>query len=344
MKRLTWLAGTLGLAGAIALVAHQGWPDIRLALDRAGWALLWLVPFHALPLLLDVAGWRALLAPRDPDRRASLPFLFWIASVREAVNRLLPVASIGGELVGIRLVKWRGIDSAAAAASVIVEVQLTLLNQYLFSALGLVLLIALAGHVGAFGSLLVALVASLPLPIALFVLLRHGRVFERLQGLAERLLGRPTASPGLLGGASLDREIHALYRRPARLCGATAWQLLGLVVGSFESWLALRLLGYPVGFGVAIAIEATTQAVRHLVFVVPAGLGVQEGGLLLFGSLLGVPADISLALSLAKRLREVAFGVPALLSWQWAEARRPGRGRRGDPAHGLHDRAPESSR
>jgi hypothetical protein len=32
--------------------------------------------------------------------------------------------------------------------------------------------------------------------------------------------------------------------------------------------------------------------------------------------------DVALALSLAKRLREVLFGVPALLVWQWREVLR----------------------
>jgi hypothetical protein len=39
------------------------------------------------------------------------------------------------------------------------------------------------------------------------------------------------------------------------------------------------------------------------------------------GLLLGLGADVALALSLAKRLREVVFGVPALLIWQWMELR-----------------------
>ncbi|MFD2836802.1 hypothetical protein ACFS3C_10275 [Azotobacter vinelandii] len=34
-----------------------------------------------------------------------------------------------------------------------------------------------------------------------------------------------------------------------------------------------------------------------------------------------MPADVSIALSLVKRVREVGFGVPALLAWQWAEMR-----------------------
>jgi putative membrane protein len=335
MKRLSYLAGLLGLTAAIALVVHEGWSTICDAIDHAGWALLWLLPFHALPLLLDVVGWRTLLAPRDPERRATIPVLFWIAAIREASNRLLPVANIGGEIVGIRLVKWRGINGAAAAASVVIEVLLTLVNQYLFTALGIVLLIELTQNISTFSSVIAALVASLPLPIFLIVLLRHGKVFSRLESFAEKVLGGRSRLTELIDGSRLDLEVRALYSQPGRLLVACAWQFLGFVAGSFESWLALRLLGYPVGVGDAIAIEAVTQALRHIIFVVPAGLGVQEGGLVLFGSMIGLPPEASVALSLVKRMREVAFGVPALISWQWAEARRLRAGWRNGAPSGL---------
>jgi putative membrane protein len=322
MKRLSYLAGLLGLAAAIALVMHEGWSTICSTIDHAGWALLWLLPFHALPLLLDVFGWRVLLAPRDPERQATIPALFWIAAIREASNRLLPVANIGGEIIGIRLVKRRGINGAAAAASVIIEVLLTLINQYLFTALGIVLLIEMTENIGTLSSVLTALIASLPLPLFLIVLLRHGKVFTRLESLAEKLLGGRSRLTELIDGARLDLEVRALYAQPLRLLAAGAWQFLGFLVGSFESWLALRLLGYPISVWDAIAIEAVTQALRHIIFVVPAGLGVQEGGLILFGHMIGLSAEASIALSLVKRMREVAFGVPVLISWQWVEARR----------------------
>jgi len=69
-------------------------------------------------------------------------------------------------------------------------------------------------------------------------------------------------------------------------------------------------------------LESLTLAVRHFAFFVPGGIGVQEAGLVLFGNLIGLPADLAVALSLAKRVREIGFGVPALLSWQWVEGRR----------------------
>ncbi|MBL6749937.1 MAG: flippase-like domain-containing protein [Nevskia sp.] len=322
MKALPYLAGLLGLAVMTALVLHQGVGGIAALLGNAGWALLLLVPFHALPLLLDTAGWRTLLAPRDPQRRANLPFLFWVATVREAVSRLLPAVGVGGEIVGIRLVKLRGLDGAATAASVIVEVLLTVINQYIFSALGLVLLIAVtaSSHLG--WSILTGLALSLPMPVLLGALLRYGSVFERLEKLAEAMLGSRSRLAALIGGSNLDAEIRALYQRHWRLLAALAWQLSGFVLGAFETWLALYLLGNPVSAQAAIAIEALTQALRNLAFFVPAGLGVQEAGLVVFGSMAGIGNDVAISLSLAKRMRELLFGVPALLSWQWVEGTR----------------------
>jgi len=322
LKRLGHVAGLLGLAVAIVLVTLEGWRTVSANIGRAGWPLLWLLPFHALPLLLDVLGWRVLLARRDPRHRATTPVLFWIATIREASNRLLPLANIGGEIIGIRLLRWRGVAVATAAASVVMEVLLTIINQYVFIALGAVLLIATTARTNTLDSVLIALAFSLPLPAALVVVLRYGNPFARFESLARKLLGASSTLLASLDGFRLDLEIRALYARPLRLLLAGTWQLLGMVVGSFENWLILRLLGHPVGIADAIALEALTQAVRHAFFVVPAALGVQEGGLILLGAMIGLPADISVALSLIKRLREIGFGVPALVSWQWIELRR----------------------
>ncbi len=95
----------------------------------------------------------------------------------------------------------------------------------------------------------------------------------------------------------------------------------GLVVGTLEVWWGLSLLGHPVGFGEALAIEALTLAARQVAFFIPAGLGVQEAVIVLLGTSFGIDPQTSLALALVKRAREVLFGVPALLSWQWVEWR-----------------------
>jgi putative membrane protein len=318
MRLAVRIAFLLGIAVMIALIAREGISSILALLSRAGWILLWLVPLHALPLLLDVFGWRVLI-----PYRMGLATLFWIAAVREAFNRLLPVANIGGEIVGIRLLVLRGVDAAVAAASVIVEVLLTIISLYLFVALGVVCLLRLTGAVQLIEDLLIGLGVSLPVIALLVALLRYGSVFERLQRMAERILGARSRALSFLGQPeNLDAAIRRLYAARTRLVTAVGWQLLGLVVGSSETWLALRWLGHPVGFAASLALESLTQAARHFIFLVPAGLGVQEAGLVGFGYLLGLSSDLAIALSLAKRMREILFGLPALLTWYWVEGRR----------------------
>ena len=330
MKRLVYLAGLAGLLGLTLLVLHEGVDDVAHVLTQGGPVLFLLVPLHLLPLLLDAEGWRALLRPIDPAGRAGLGFLLWVASVREAVNGLLPTASVGGEIAGIRLAKWRLDDTTGITASIVIEVMVTMFGQYLFTVLGVLTLLAAMQTGGHGWTILAGLALSLPLPVAFAYSLRHGAIFERLEGLALRWFGNGPVTTMLADGARLDAAIHTLSSHRRLLFAAMAWQFAGMVAGVIEVWLALRWLGHPVPFWQALAIEALTRAARQMAFFVPAGLGIQEALVLLLGHLLGVSPQVALSLALVKRAREILFGVPALLSWQWLEWRRWRRPARAD--------------
>jgi putative membrane protein len=322
VKQLTRIVGMVGLLLMIGLIAHEGAGTILALLSQAGWVLLWLVPLHVLPLLLDVMGWYTLLSCADPGRRAGVLALFGFAAVREAVNRLLPVANVGGEIIGIRLLVLRGVPGPGAAASVIVETMLAMISQCLFVVLGLLCLLRITAARAWTGNILLMLAGTLPVILALLLLLRYGSVFERCARWIERLLAEDSRWRALLAqSGELDQAIRALYQSHARLIAATLWQLVGYVVATLETWLALRWLGHPVTLGNALALESVAQAVRNFVFIVPAGMGVQEAGLIAFGAMLGISGPAAVALSLAKRLREILFGLPALLGWQWFEGR-----------------------
>jgi putative membrane protein len=329
MKRLAYLGGVAGLVLLTVLVAYLGWSDIATALARAGWPLLLLAPFRLLTLALDTMAWRVLLEPVDRQRRAGFLFLLWVGSVREAVNRLLPAAGVAGEVVGVRLARLRLPDTTAISATVIVEVLVTVVVLYLFCGIGVVLMARIAAGPGQVWVVAASLVLSLPLPLLAWWLLRHGAVFERLQDWAAKLLGPQNLVALHLDGARLDAEVRHLFAERGLMRRAVAWQLASYLLGVFETWYALRLLGHPVGVGTALAIEALTQASRHATFLVPAGLGVQEAAVLLFGYLAGLGGDVALSLALVKRMREIVVGVPALLSWQWVEAKRMRQARSG---------------
>src|SRR4029077_3571903 len=133
-------------------------------------------------LALDVTGWRALIPA--PCRMRTL---FLIAAVREGINRLLPVANIGGEVVGVHLLISREVAAPMAAASVIVETMLTMISQYLFASLGLVCVVALVGHARVISAVLLSLALSLPVILAVALLLAQGSAFRRLEHAAAGL-------------------------------------------------------------------------------------------------------------------------------------------------------------
>jgi putative membrane protein len=314
------IMGLIGLLVLIGLVMHQGAGTIFHVLSSAGWILLLIVPFHAVPLLIDTLGWRCLFL--DQSQRPGIPVLFGIIAIREAVNRLLPVAGIGGELVGVRLLAFRGMQTPQAAASVIVEVFLTIAAQLFFIALGLLCLIHVTDQPQLLQNVILSLVLALPLLALLAVLLRHRRAFALLGRIMQRFIGRFAQGFDVVAWSlSLNTAMRSLFQAPQRLCAALLYQVGAFIVGALESWLVLRWLGQPVSIPSAIALEATAQAVRHFVFFVPAGLGAQEAALMAVAVLLGVPHEAALALSLAKRMREILFGAPALLAWHWIEAR-----------------------
>ena len=327
VKRFPWLLAALGFGLCVWLIAQQGWRDELGILRVGGWALLWIVPLHLLPLLLDATSWRLLLAPRDPEVRAGIACLWWVTSVREAVARLLPLASVGGELVGIRLTWLRGVSAPVVTASVVMQLMLSVVNQYLFAVLGALLMLWLSADVHLGRLVLLAMFLGSPLPFAAWMVLRHGRLFERAQRFLQRLSGDRLRGLPVSAGAKIDAELRSYGQRPLLLLTALSVEFVALSIGASENWLALRLLGHPVSPWAALALEAGIQVVRHLFFMVPASLGVQEGGLLILGGVFGMPADMSIALSLIKRMRELLLGVPALLSWQWLEFRRLHRGR-----------------
>jgi putative membrane protein len=313
MRTLARIIFALGLIAVVALVVHEGAQSILDLLERAGWVLLLLVPLHVLPLLLDVMGWHVLL-----HGRVRVPVLFLIASIREGINRLLPVANIGGEVAGVHLLTRRGISGTTAATSVIVEVLLVLVAQYLFLTLGVACLLNVTGGIQTLGGLLLALAAGLPVVLLFMWSLRSGALFGAIKRLAAGILPSNAKAPAILDKlGDLDTSIRELTAAHGRLARAIVWQLAGLIAGSSETWLALRWLGHPSSVAAALALESLTLAARSLIFVAPAGLGVQEAGLIAIGHVLGITSDVAIALSLAKRMREILFGLPALAAWHW---------------------------
>jgi putative membrane protein len=305
---LAWLVGLGLIAG---LIAANDVDQVAAAVALAGWSIGLIGLAHLGTLLADTLGWRALLRPPQQPPLRLMVVQRWIGS---SVNGLLPVAQIGGEFVRARLLTRAGISGPVAGASVVVDVTTGLVTQVVFVLLGIGLYLAVQG--GAVWLLQASAgIATFGLLLLGFGLLQRRGLFLRLARILEQTT-RGRAWQGLVGSAAaLDREIVARYHDRTRLATCAAWRLLGWLWGSTEVWLAFWLLGHPVGVAEAVILESLGQTMRSIGFMLPGGLGAQEGGIVAGGLMLGIGPDLALAIALIKRARELAYGVPGLVAW-----------------------------
>jgi len=133
---------------------------------------------------------------------------------------------------------------------------------------------------------------------------------------------RREAGDGPQAGADrVDRAVRTLYADPGRLAASLVLRLLSRVAMAGEVWLILWFMGHPVGLAEAMVLEFLGQTLRAASFFVPGAYGVQEGGYVLLGAAIGLPPSVALAVSLAKRGRELLVGLPALVVWQLGDGR-----------------------
>jgi putative membrane protein len=310
-----------GLAGGVTLftsvVVYFGVGEITRTLASAGARLGWVALFHLVPLAASVLGWWFVLAPVARPALATVASGRWIA---ESINHLLPAMNVGGNVVRARRLARAGVPGAIAGASVVVDITLHLFAQIVFTVLGLSLLFARLRGVAGGGVLplrgvVAGVVLSALAAVAFYAVQRRG-VFGAMTALLRRLFRSADWSALSHGAGAMDAAIARLYAHPRTLALAEFWHVLSWLLGAGETWLALRFLGHPVDLTSALVIESLGEAICTVAFAVPAGLGVQEGGLVLLGGLFGLTPDVSVALSLAKRVRALALGVPGLLVWQ----------------------------
>jgi uncharacterized membrane protein YbhN (UPF0104 family) len=120
----------------------------------------------------------------------------------------------------------------------------------------------------------------------------------------------------------LDRELAAMYAHTGRVALCVTGHLVGWVFKGIGNWMAFRLLGSDIDLLTGLAIEGLLHAMLIPAFVIPGYAGVQEAGYAGLGALFGIPPEISLSVSLLRRGRDLAIGVPILLTWQLFEMRR----------------------
>jgi putative membrane protein len=311
-RAATW-ALSVGVLLFIGLLASQGLAAVMATLALAGSGLLLVALFHLLPLVLDAVAIRVLFA--GGAARARLSDALRARWVGESANSLMPAGQLGGPVLMTRHLAQRGMRMQDAAAVITVSTTLQTFAQIAFALLGVGLLGAQATHISQHALRTSALIASglLALQVGGFYWIQRRGLFSRLMRAATRFAGKRDWSQWMNQAKAIDLAVQDTYTRGGPVAASFLLSLVGWLVGTGEVYLILQLIHHPVGWLDALLLESLGQAIRGAAFAIPGALGVQEGGYLLLAPLAGLPPDAALALSLAKRARELLLGVPGLL-------------------------------
>ncbi len=300
----TALIGWFGIDRVVSGVRRVGWGDFAVIV---GWQL---VLFAVLGL-----AWDAIV----PAREARRPWVFvWGRMVRDASANCLPFSQVGGFVFGARAATLQGVSWSLATASTVVDVTAEFLAQLAFTAIGLGVLLARAPE----SSL------AVPVEVGLGLAVMAGVALIWLQQGAAPLfakLGRRIAGRWFENAQDrvdvLQAELTLIYGHTVRLAIGFLVHLLGWLGTGVAGWITYRALGVPIDFDDALAIEALLSALAAIAFLVPVNAGVQEAGYAGLGAIFGVPPELSLGVSLVRRARDLAVGIPILLLLQFLEMR-----------------------
>jgi len=314
---LVWLFSTTDLDAVRATLRNVG-PLAPLAFLPMG-----------LQIALEAISWRLLLGKLG--YRVGLALSFRVNMQAEAIRLSFPGGPPLAEAMRpLLFARLRSVALTDAATALVVRKLCHISTQGAFLAMGALLGSALferwartLGPAGRSLPLLTCAAAGGMMAAGAFLglMLSQGSLASRAERFLARLIGGRLATfleTRRASFAAVDSRLRTLlWRSPGTLSWNLVTGLGGWLLDATETLLVLRLVGFRIGPGEALGVEALVSVIRIGAFAVPGGLGFTD---LTYHALLqGTVSDAaSMSLILLKRGRDVfwvatGFLLPLLL-------------------------------
>jgi putative membrane protein len=293
----------LGLALFAWFVQRAGVGEIARAFANLGWlAPVVLLPF-GLVYLLDTLGWRFAFGDEGVPG-VGFRTLARIRWAGESINTVLPSAYIGGEAIKVQLLHKRGVPRMHSASSAVAGKTAQVVAQVVFIAAGAVAGAAILPPESPARAGMLTITVLAAVLVALLIWLQQRGMFRTLSALLPvRALTKRAESL-----RRLDERIFEFYRKDRlHFLLSTAAYFAGWIADTLEILLVSHLLGMPIDFSQALAVEAFISVAKALGIFVPGALGVQESGIVFLCYLFGLPPALGVSYAIIRRGREVVY-------------------------------------
>jgi putative membrane protein len=316
MRIFAPIAGIFGLSLLTGLIAYFGFASVMQAALSSEWGTALVVLARAVALCGCGIGWWFLLTPKGPRPRIFIALRF----IREAINGLFPFAVVGGDIIGARLLSHFGTAMSLAIASVLIDIFVQVVSLLIYVGAGVAIVLDVPGPHRLSTVTFVMLAIALPAVAGFFLALNFGAFDPVVNWLVAFGEKRRWSMFALV--VDLGDRLQQIWRNHRGLSGSFLVHLVTVFFGAIEVWIAFYFMGHPVSVGAAIAIESIGQGGKAAAFMLPGGIGVQDGTMIAAAAIFGVPAEVALAMALIKRVPDLVLGIPSLLLWQALEGRR----------------------
>lgn len=311
--KLIFLLFGIGLLWWVLSQANLGeiWHQVR-AVSVPGLLMIFVV--YALYFGADAISWQVTMDSVGMTARWA-GRLFVVRMIGEAYNNVTPMASMGGEPIKAWLLKTNyDIPLRDSGASLILAKTASMFSLVIFVGIGVCVALTHDDLNRTHRMLACIGLAWLVFNVVVFFLMQH----LRLSTFAATRLGRTRLGQRLgrviVGMQGVDEQFARFYRhhRP-RLLLSMLFAMLNWLLGVLELYIILNLIGHPVDWSEAWLIEAMVQMIRTAAFFIPAGIGAQEGALMLACGVISGSPNVGISTALVRRFRELVWIGASLL-------------------------------
>lgn len=311
-----WVFLLTGLALTLLMVILQGFDEVISVVTNTGIWFVYLTGFFLVYLAFAAMSWRYLLM----DSPAGIQTFYLATLAGNAINTLLPAASVGGEAVRGRIMTLHGTPAMQVGISLLVAKTVEVVSIVIVGSIALILLLARHG-VGTIS--LIALAGWLLLALGAFgfVAVQLNGSLGRFIEAGVRKLQQRFSITLLADKAQPGAGIRSAYHSRKALYASMLFMLMFRVSIILELYLLARIGNIPLTLEDILIIEGINACLKGVAFIVPGGMGIQELSYMLLGTLSGVDPAAMLGLSITRRARDIVAGIPVILLWQVREAR-----------------------
>ncbi|HUT07864.1 MAG TPA: lysylphosphatidylglycerol synthase domain-containing protein [Candidatus Latescibacteria bacterium] len=324
-SRLSWKGTRVALSVAglllfVYLISKVGTGTVLVQLARFGPWFLAIVALALAGLFVQACAWHLILAAHF--RPVPLLRLFKTKIISDALNTLIPSASVGGDAARAFMLR-KHLPLKEGIPGVLVDKTIEFSASVFFLMTGFLLSLLFLDLPGWMTGAAVTCLGATLVGIALLIALQMKGVFWTL-GKISKVFPKVRRFAAKREGQlkDLDESLRLVYMKlEPRTALAGVLHYFARLLGVFEVFVIFRVLGAPASFIQAFFTATGVTMINTAFFIVPGHFGVMESAHILIVRSLGFTAALGLSVGVIRRIRKLATIAVALFVFALSKER-----------------------